>query len=327
MRGAGSFRHRLSVLVRAFTHDASRGLSSKSGMAVAAALAFAVLPVVYAKAQSAWMQPGWTQPEIALVQSGHSGPPAGQLADPLTVPLARIQTVAEIAPPAIDLLDQSVPFELNFSAQTGSLTPELLSAYIANTQAASLQNPALIQASALAFGRLPNHLPSEESALTEQVLSAYIAGPYASTASLLHDNQKQRSCLARALYNEARGEPEAGQWAVAAVILNRVVSSRYPDTVCDVVYQNASRLNRCQFSFACDGKPDDGGIGNRIVRESWVKANLLAKSAMDRFIVGERLEALPGSALYYHARSVQPDWASSMKREAQIGAHIFYSAL
>ena len=341
MRGTGSFKHRLLVSVRGFMGDSRGALSGKSGVAIAAALGFGVLPVLYAKAQSAW-----AQPQINLVQTVHSvaaadpitstfGAPvaaslAGPLATPVSAPVAQTKVAAPIgAPvsPTTDLFDQSVAVELNFSAQTGSLTPELLSAYVANTQAASLSNPALIQASALAFGRLQDQLQSGDSALNEQVLSAYVANSYVSTASLVHDNQKQRSCLARALYNEARGEPEAGQWAVAAVILNRVQSSRYPDTVCDVVYQNASKFNRCQFSFACDGKPDDGGIGNRIVRESWVKANLMAKSAMDRFIVGQRIEALPSTALYYHARSVQPAWASAMKREAQIGAHIFYSAL
>lgn len=54
-------------------------------------------------------------------------------------------------------------------------------------------------------------------------------------------------CLAMAIYAEARGEPEPGQWMIAAIVLNRVESPRYPDNICDVVAQ------RKQFSFT--GQP------------------------------------------------------------------------
>ena len=63
-------------------------------------------------------------------------------------------------------------------------------------------------------------------------------------------------CLTTAIYFEARGEPDIGQAAVAQVVLNRVKSERYPKSVCGVVYQNSRARNRCQFSFACDGKSD-----------------------------------------------------------------------
>ena len=64
--------------------------------------------------------------------------------------------------------------------------------------------------------------------------------------------EKSEKCLTNAIYFEARGEPVRGQMAVAQVIMNRVFSGYYPDSVCGVVYQNANRRNRCQFSFACD---------------------------------------------------------------------------
>ena len=47
---------------------------------------------------------------------------------------------------------------------------------------------------------------------------------------------------------------EAGQAAVAQVVLNRVESGHYPASICGVVYQNWRRHNACQFSFACHGK-------------------------------------------------------------------------
>jgi len=78
---------------------------------------------------------------------------------------------------------------------------------------------------------------------------------------------KSEKCLAEAIYFESRGEAVRGQMAVAQVILNRVFSGKYPNTVCGVVYQNAHRRLHCQFTFACDGIPD-------IVREPdmWERA-------------------------------------------------------
>ncbi len=226
------------------------------------------------------------------------------------------------------MLRGSLPVQPELFVQNGTITSELLSAYIVNSQVARLQSPALVQANALAFGQLQaTDQRSDAPLLTEQALNSYVSSSYMPTASRLVDVREQRLCLAQAIYHEARGEPEAGQWAVAAVILNRVESSRYPTTVCGVVYQNASMFNRCQFSFACDGQSDEAGNGNRIVRESWVKANLIAEAAFARFRGGERLGNLPTSVLFYHNRSVQPSWADAMENVAEIGGHIFYSAL
>ncbi|MEY8840212.1 cell wall hydrolase, partial [Cribrihabitans sp. XS_ASV171] len=67
---------------------------------------------------------------------------------------------------------------------------------------------------------------------------------------------EQFRCLAEALYFEARGEPVKGQFAVAEVILNRVESSRYPDTFCGVIRQGTGRKYQCQFTFTCDGRAE-----------------------------------------------------------------------
>ncbi len=70
------------------------------------------------------------------------------------------------------------------------------------------------------------------------------------------ERDKAEKCLANAIYFESRGEPVRGQIAVAQVVMNRVFSAYYPNTVCGVVYQNAHRHLACQFTFACDGIPD-----------------------------------------------------------------------
>ena len=56
-------------------------------------------------------------------------------------------------------------------------------------------------------------------------------------------------CLTEALYFEARGESVKGQFAVAEVILNRVDSAAFPNTVCGVIHQGTGRKYGCQFTY------------------------------------------------------------------------------
>ena len=138
----------------------------------------------------------------------------------------------------------------------------------------------------------------------------------------------QTGCLAIALYHEARGEDELGQIAVAQVILNRVRSRKYPDTICGVVYQNTHRFNRCQFSFACDGRSD-----SPMSRQVWRRITDLAKNIMcqspchyhaRRDPVLSRLDASFERASHYHATRVRPYWSRRLDKSGRIGRHIFY---
>lgn len=168
---------------------------------------------------------------------------------------------------------------------------------------------------------LPEPVAVDESLIAG--LSAYVAD-YTPTAARIATMTEERTCLAQAIYHESRGEPEAGQWAVASVILNRVRARTYPDTVCGVVFQNAHLRNRCQFSFACDGRSDWGGGGNIIDREAWVRAFMIAHSAYQAFLRGGTHEEGLETAMHFHTTSVNPSWASAYVEVATIGAHIFY---
>lgn len=127
--------------------------------------------------------------------------------------------------------------------------------------------------------------------------------------------QREQKCLAEAIYFEARSEPEAGQAAVAQVVLNRVRSGLYPDSVCGVVYQNRHRYMGCQFSFACEGK------SLRITEdEPWRTAVRIAKEVTE----GRTFNADVGGSTHYHATYVRPRWASRLKKMDKIGTHIFY---
>ncbi len=123
------------------------------------------------------------------------------------------------------------------------------------------------------------------------------------------------NCLATAIYHEARGESELGQRAVAQVILNRVEDHRYPNSVCGVIYQNRTWRNRCQFSFACDGRSE------RIRdQRSWTRAMAFAEDA----IVNDYFLESIGSSTHYHATYVRPRWSRALRRIERIGTHIFY---
>jgi hypothetical protein len=136
------------------------------------------------------------------------------------------------------------------------------------------------------------------------------------------DVEKSRQCLAEAIYFEARGEPEEGQVAVAQVILNRVKSNIYPGTVCDVVYQNKERRNRCQFSFACDKDAEQTPEPMDRVRNvrAWAKAVEIARQVGE----GERWLPSVGNATHYHAARVNPGWRHALVKLSQVGRHVFY---
>jgi len=126
--------------------------------------------------------------------------------------------------------------------------------------------------------------------------------------------ERERHCLATAIYFEARGEPLKGQIAVSQVILNRVRSPKFPQTICGVVYQGQHRKG-CQFSFTCDGHSD-----NPRDKGQWARAQDLAKS----FMAGEHWLPEVGYSTFYHADYVRPRWSYRMNRIDKIGRHIFY---
>jgi spore germination cell wall hydrolase CwlJ-like protein len=127
--------------------------------------------------------------------------------------------------------------------------------------------------------------------------------------------ERETRCLTDAIYHEARSEPEAGQIAVAEVVLNRLASGRYADSICGVVYQGADRSTGCQFSFTCDGS-----LNAPIDQVAWSRAERVAHD----LILGHKRN-LVGSATHYHAEYVDPYWAGSYGHPIRIGKHLFYA--
>ncbi len=121
-------------------------------------------------------------------------------------------------------------------------------------------------------------------------------------------------CLTSAIYYEAGRETDAGQQAVAQVVLNRVRHPAYPSSVCGVVFQGSTRTTGCQFTFTCDGS-----MAYTPMASAWSRARKAAWAALNGAVF-----APAGLSTHYHANYVLPYWASSLVKLHVEGPHIFY---
>ncbi|HWK41464.1 MAG TPA: cell wall hydrolase [Croceibacterium sp.] len=127
--------------------------------------------------------------------------------------------------------------------------------------------------------------------------------------------QTALQCLTQAVFYEAGYEPDAGQRAVAQVVLNRVRHPGYPHSVCGVVYQGSNLPTGCQFTFTCDGS-----LLRTPPQAAWDRARRVALAALSGWV-----EPSVGLSTHYHATYVVPYWAPTLSKVALIGQHIFYA--
>ncbi|MEZ5972951.1 MAG: cell wall hydrolase [Hyphomonadaceae bacterium] len=125
---------------------------------------------------------------------------------------------------------------------------------------------------------------------------------------------RQQNCLAQAIYYEARGESQRGQIAVAEVVMNRVHSGYYPNSVCGVVYQGSHRSTGCQFTFTCDGS-----VNHRPRGRAWDRAQRVATAVMAGYT-----RPVTQGATHYHTLAVNPVWNSGLVETTTIESHVFY---
>ena len=140
----------------------------------------------------------------------------------------------------------------------------------------------------------------------------------------------QVHCLAQNIYFEAGNQSLDGMAAVADVTINRVESSRYPDSICGVVKQGLKhsngtmKRNMCQFSWYCDGKSDKV----LTYTKAWENSQYVAKAMLLEYNLADKGSyfGITSGSTHYHATYVAPDWIHDrgMIRIEQIGSHIFY---
>lgn len=120
-------------------------------------------------------------------------------------------------------------------------------------------------------------------------------------------HERSLDCLARNVYYEARGEPKAGQYAVAEVTMNRKASRFYPKTVCEVVYQREA------FSWtSIEGLEPPAG-------DAWKRAVTVAED-----VYYQRRPPTMHGVTHFHATYVKPEWSAERRQVARIGRHVFY---
>lgn len=132
------------------------------------------------------------------------------------------------------------------------------------------------------------------------------------------EHERQAACLALNDYHEARSESVTGRIAVTNVVLNRVRDSRYPDTVCGVVWQSR------QFSWWDDERSNMPTLNTPAERQAWEEAQALARHQLDsteRYLVVSCAE----EALWYHADYARPSWSRELQETCSLGRHLFYA--
>jgi spore germination cell wall hydrolase CwlJ-like protein len=167
---------------------------------------------------------------------------------------------------------------------------------------------------------------------TKEYNGGYYFKPVKPLNYIRYSNQ-DIDCLAKNIYFEAGVESTAGKLAVANVTLNRTVSDRYPNSVCEVVKEGKHRYNAnkdewfplrdmCQFSWYCDGRGDDPNPGR-----TWEDAKDLASLVLHKYQKRILIDITDG-ATHYHANWMEsfPSWSFQHKKVASIDRHIFYKA-
>ena len=141
-------------------------------------------------------------------------------------------------------------------------------------------------------------------------------------------DKQEITCLAKNMYFEARNEGTAGVLGVTNVVLNRVKSDLYPNTICGVIedakisqwWLKEKGLKKpikhmCQFSWYCDGKAE-----NITDQTAWIKAQYIAYQMM----YADRFAGITDGSTHYHAHYVNPNWARKLQFVGSIGKHKFY---
>ena len=149
-------------------------------------------------------------------------------------------------------------------------------------------------------------------------------------SSSIRPANNELGCMALNIYHESKNQSKLGMIAVARVVVNRMNDKRFPDNVCDVIYEGPSKQswkdpnkmvmvrNRCQFSWYCDGKSDE--IPNKDNNIAW----RLAQDVAVEVLVLDKYVGVVEGATHYHADYVDPAWNKSITLVTKVDDHIFY---
>jgi len=188
----------------------------------------------------------------------------------------------------------AIPASMGFAAETPGPIPLL-----------SYDVPAPVMADPMVAAEVqaPQDASASDSAASD---SAAFASANDAEARPAHD-PVQLECLAKAVHREAGNQSHDGKLAVAQLIVNRVKSGRFADSICGVVNQRGQFFQTSAYNPRRD-------------TAQWASAMEVARSALD----GSAPEVIPG-AVFFHATYIAPNsWFRTRQRVATLGQHIFY---
>jgi spore germination cell wall hydrolase CwlJ-like protein len=135
-------------------------------------------------------------------------------------------------------------------------------------------------------------------------------------------------CLQQNIFFEAAIEDSIGKIAVGITTLNRVKSNKFPNTICEVVkesytdYKNNPIINKCQFSWYCNGISDIPDLSNDYIKRVWDEIGILSKHLIENNNNYTHMK----NVTHYHNVNVTPNWSKTYKKHSKIGDHIFYES-
>lgn len=144
--------------------------------------------------------------------------------------------------------------------------------------------------------------------MTRFIIAATVCLAFSSTAAVAKCNgEAEKRALALTIYGEARGEGKKGMRMVGEVVMNRVASPVYPNTVCGVVYQKS------QF-YGIKVVPKEKGL--------WNTAQEIAEEILEEDVVAYD----HGATHFLNPKAVKsmPRWAKNSRKVDQVGKHAFY---
>lgn len=192
---------------------------------------------------------------------------------------------------------------LNLAAGGAAAVSATLAVPASNLSAAPA--PDVAAAGAASTPQLPLPAPVLPAPAPEAVAAPAEPAPTPEQPARSAADSRELDCMTRVMLYEAGSEGRAGQLAVAHVVMNRVRSPRFPNSVCGVIYQRGQFSSIRSFRHPRNAR--------------WNRAEALARDVL----AGETRSNV-STALYFHATRVRPAYVQSRVRVGQIGNHVFY---
>lgn len=146
---------------------------------------------------------------------------------------------------------------------------------------------------------------------------------------VLETSNEELTCLAQNIVGEAIGESKKGKYAVAESVVNRVASSYFPNTICEVVKANNGKT----WAYSAFNPKDPNFNKMAVIFSNLTEDKILLEKREEAYIIAANVMSenykrlLPKNTWHYHANSVRPFWikGNESQKVATIKNHTYYA--